>query len=96
MSKLQRIFENADYNVRSYSGRGMYGKTCLGVEIPNLGDFLSDLVEGLVGVEEDECLEVAASIRYLATDSMGQGMIVYFPRTPFDSEDSDEQVEDED
>jgi hypothetical protein len=51
----------------SYSGRGMYGKTCYG--IVSRGD------------SEEEIIEACArnGLRGARVDSMGKGVIVYYP-----------------
>jgi len=54
-----------------YSGRGMYGKTCLGI----------------VCDDDTECIELAAQygFRRAQTDSMGKQMIVYWPHIKADT-----------
>lgn len=70
VNKLDRINEIADEvggTVRSsYSGRGMYGKSCVGI----------------VCSDPNECLEVAGAhgIRGGVVDSMGLSFIVYWPK----------------
>lgn len=90
---LQEILEG-EFEVRSYSGRGMYGRECLGVDVGRgeLGELLAVVVEN---VEEDDRYEVAQVLRGMATDSMGLGMIVYFPGVPFFDDGSDDDEEDE-
>jgi len=71
-------------NVRSdYSGRGMYGGTCFGVDFDRESDSYKFLVSlALVMAEDDEewgdqhAMDLAEQA---VTDSMGRGMIVYFP-----------------
>ncbi len=44
MSDFQKLLKSMDLNVCSYSGRGMYGKVCLGVEVDGdetIGRFVS-------------------------------------------------------
>jgi len=47
---LQLLLEDTDYaeNMRSYSGRGMSGQTCLGVTGSSLGDFMSAVMGAFV------------------------------------------------
>lgn len=83
--KLQELLESAEVGFRSYSGRGMGGKECLGVTIRSphgLGEFISDVIQGLEFLGE-ETSDVADAFRTMVTDSMGLGMIVYFPDVPF-------------
>jgi hypothetical protein len=99
MHPLQQMLEESDIETQSYSGRGMYGKTCLGVSIDRggLGDFIARVIEATqsqVGGENIE--EIAESFRRMSTDSLGMGQIVYFPGVPYEGSESDEEDEDED
>jgi len=79
MHAIQEIFEMEGFKTRSYSGRGMYGESCLGVEIggdKELGRIISALI---LGVEDCSRDAVAAAVKNLRTDSMGPGTVVYFP-----------------
>ena len=63
-----------------YSGRGMYGETCLGFDGPRgagvtLGAAIMYTL-GVLGDDPDTALEMAAAG---TTDSMGLGTIYYFP-----------------
>mgnify|MGYP007100040836 FL=1 len=65
----------------NYSGRGMYGDTCVG--------FSGDVSEMLLGIAATQVLGIGEA-RILATkahtDSMGMGIIVYFPGVSLDGE----------
>lgn len=70
LEKLESIAEDVDGKLRyEYSGRGMYGKTCVGIVCDNANN----------------CLEVAGSygIRGGLVDSMGLNQIVYWPKYSF-------------
>jgi hypothetical protein len=71
----------------------MYGKTCLAVDLgedQTLGDFIADVIEGVAPVATGhELSEVAEAFRGMKTDSMGRGIVVYFPGVPYASEDSE-------
>lgn len=80
---LVEIFDNLGYSVfPDYSGRGMYGKICLGYEID------SDLLLESVADVTMELLEKGCSNKSITrlfkgskTDSMGRSsIIVYFPK----------------
>lgn len=64
---IETVAENNDWDFRpAYSGRGMYGNTCVGV----------------VGENAVEIIETVASetgARGAKTDNMGLDMIVYWP-----------------
>lgn len=90
MRNFQQILIDADYQVRSYSGRGMYGRECLGVMIEqysSLGNLFADLIEtASSGSDSDELQTVADSIRDFKQDSLGRDTIVYFPNIPWNSD----------
>lgn len=93
-SKLQEVLELSGIEgVRSYSGRRIYGKTCLGVETSDLGELFAAVLESVEG--DDDTREIQEAFRQMATDSMGRGTIVYFPGVPFvdDEEDEDHDCE---
>ncbi len=79
---FQTITETLDdmgIEYRSYSGRGMYGAECLGIDCDR-GDAASipaKLVLELMAADEREAAETVAMAR-IRTDSMGLGQIVYF------------------
>ena len=67
--------EGNGYTVRRYSGRGMFGKTCLGVVVPNVLD-ISDLYFHL-GWEH-----VDGPLPKLCYDNLGLDIIAYWPGVP--------------
>lgn len=93
---LQSIIENTDHadDVRSYEGRGMYGRSCLGVVIScSLGEFFADVMSA--SLETHQAAD-AESFRGMRTDSMGLGTVVYFPNVPFVGDDEDEDDNEDD
>lgn len=102
---MQDLIETAGYETRSYSGRGMYGKSCLAVEVDKqLGSFLADIIHELkncVQAEEDneevpnlpEFEAAEEAFRCMRSDSMGLGTVYYFPDVPYVSDEpEDEEV----
>jgi len=79
---LYAALKYGGFNVRSYSGRGMYGKSCVAVYVDDATDLLK------IGVTIGETY---ADLR-AATDSMGRGMVVYWPSQTWEDtyEDSDD------
>jgi hypothetical protein len=79
--------ENGDFKVRSYSGRGMYGKSCLAI----VGDCINPVEIGYLIYEWCESnAEVlhgeVPSLNHISnmhSDSMGLGTVYYWPRIPF-------------
>ena len=66
---LQERLDQAGINVRSYSGRGMYGKECLGAVVHSAEDVYA------------ECER--AEIKSACRDSMGLDVVVYWPSIPW-------------
>ena len=75
--------ENAGYEARSYSGRGMYGKTCLGVTLGPGQSVLEFAFDVLQETRPEEVSEVIDILRRPRQDSMGLGMILYWPDVPW-------------
>lgn len=101
--KLKELLEDAGYDVRSYSGRAMYGKECVGVDSRNSREnpfkmAMSVAVEVMNDVDSvttgDEAMEQAHStLQELADlrvcqDSMGLGIITYFPDVEWPEEEA--------
>ena len=79
--------EDAGYDTRSYSGRGMYGQYCLGISFDSYGS-PTDIVIDILSYDalNDKLAEALKGAR---TDSMGLGGVIYWPHIPYiDSEDS--------
>lgn len=78
-----------DESIRTdYSGRGMYGKQCVAFDLEAIADLFS-----LGGAVQAECgADVMADFAgRCRTDSMGMGMVAYFPGiTCEDGPDDDE------
>ena len=101
MSKhaLQVILERTDHadRVRSYSGRGMFGKECLGVTTHSQSELVADVMSAIIDHVMDEpdgdrdAGDAAEAFRNMRTDSMGRDTIVYFPNV---CHVKDEEVDD--
>jgi hypothetical protein len=74
--RLIEIIDATNHDARSYSGRGMFGKQCVGVTVD---DGVFEWIAG--AIEECEDVEEAAwLVRMVKTDDMGRGKILYWPR----------------
>lgn len=91
--ELQDIIEKMDVGVkvRSYSGRGMFGKTCLGVVVRR-GDELRFLVELGYAIKEAD----GVIPERMNQDSMGLDSIIYFPSVSYDDSSVDDDDDDDD
>lgn len=100
-SDLQGIVEDAGFETQSYSGRGMYGKKCLSFNLEsgeNEFDAFLSIAESIQSYVEsnDDGLELEDITSYFMgakLDSMGLGVVIYFPEIVW--EDSDTQDEDD-
>jgi hypothetical protein len=74
------LLENTSFSdsIRSYSGRGMSGELCLGVEIPR-GSLFELGYEMARAVYSGNVWADTSIVPAPHTDSMGYDMIVYWP-----------------
>jgi hypothetical protein len=73
------LLEEAGYNHRAYSGRGMFGEYCIGASTKSdAADMLSDILV-YCEITNEERVEVAGIFKNKRTDDLGMGTIVYFP-----------------
>lgn len=92
---IKEAFEDAGHEVRSYSGRAMYGKECLGVTCSNPIRAVLETVAYLVenqGDSEEVTEAIDALARDPRTDSMGMAAIVYFPNIAWEEEDEEDEA----
>lgn len=89
------ICQDLDLEVRSYSGRGMYGDRCVGIDCDNPFQAFSRITLALMEQGSDglEAVEHFTRDGAVTMDSMGLGSILYFPRLPWVG--SEENVEEE-
>lgn len=82
---LCEVAKSAGYETRWYSGRGMYGRNCVGIEVSDggaafqLGAKLAVEAQELLGEEEAMNFQSDLINLRVSTDAMGQDTIVYFP-----------------
>lgn len=75
---IESFCEDYGYSFYSdYSGRCMFGKTCVGIVCDDTNTALEELEDYL---RENECDYADSISSYASTDSMGLQMILYFPR----------------
>lgn len=77
---IREAIEAAGYTPRSYSGRAMYGRTCLGVVVPNPMKAVLDIAAQGVKVPPPK------------QDSMGLDFIIYWPDIPWSKEESEQSA----
>ena len=92
---LMNAIENAGYEPRSYSGRGMYGKECLGVTVDRETSVFQLAAQIITASDDPGAMADFLSDVRVAEDSMGMGTIVYFPRIDWIDRDADDEEEPE-
>lgn len=97
---LVEEFESLDYecSIRAdYSGRGMYGRRCVGITASNPVAAFADFVLRIMEFDQHELAAFALELlKESCTDSMGLDRILYFPGWEAeDSRDQDEEDDDE-
>lgn len=80
-------------DVRSYSGRGMNGKRCVGVDLDQPSDVGALFAECIRHAAEnpDDAEELADMAGSYSQDSMGKGVIIYWPNIAWEGGDDDEE-----
>jgi hypothetical protein len=91
-SYLQTVLEHAGIETRSYSGRAMYGAKCVACDQAELGEILSVLVRA-EGIDEDERDDLAHEAEGIRSDSMGLGVVYYWPKVAFVEEEDLEPLD---
>jgi hypothetical protein len=82
-SRLQAILEEAfGEQVRSYSGRGMYGRECLALDTDKeAGEVFVAVLEAIEG--EHDTTELQNAFQDMRSDQMGMGRIFYWPAVAY-------------
>lgn len=75
---LIEVLRECDYRPYSYSGRAMYGKSCVAVTVKNMSDALQLGVDLAFYLGRDKSKEIRPS-----HDSMGLDMVLYFRNIPW-------------
>ena len=85
--RLVEILEGAGAEVRSYSGRGMYGAQCVAFTVEAEQSLLGVVAEVVAANAETGLeFEIARLFKAAKIDSMGLGTIVYFPSVKWDDD----------
>lgn len=95
---ITRISEDCDITIHEdYSGRFMYGSTCLGLSFEgSAGSLFAAFIRELENAESSTVEEAAEMFEAMRSDNLGLGTIFYFPGWKFDeSEGEDEDSEDD-
>ena len=78
----QAIDNSMLVNCERYSGRGMYGKECPSAAF----DDFKDALELIADVASEDVEMARWMARNSRIDSLGQGLVIYWPRVPYSDE----------
>jgi hypothetical protein len=92
--RLWDILEDQFTLMPDYSGRGMYGRTCIAL-VGNTGDLLRFAAElAQIGDDTDTDTDAADMLQIMAdtvrTDSLGYDTVFYFPGITLEPEAADD------
>lgn len=74
------VESNENYTIyEGYSGRGMFGKTCLGVIISRGSSFMDFLIKLTRYLDEQGVDDVDYELEGASYDELGLDTVVYFP-----------------
>ena len=76
----QFVSENTQYSLyEGYSGRGMFGRKCLGVVVRSGDSFMTFLMELTKYFDEQGIEDMNCELEGVSYDDLGKDTIVYFP-----------------
>lgn len=96
--RIRELFDDAQYDIRSYSGRCMYGEHCLAVTTDSASEAATVILDVVQACAEngtvEDVLELVSRLRGSRTDSMGRSVVVYWPEIKMaDAEPEEEEYE---
>ena len=87
---MKRHFEEACFGMdvdllESYSGRGMMGRSCLGIACDGAGDLMSIAMQIVQLVAEEDCCDLTLDdleliLSDVREDGMGRRVVYYWPK----------------
>ena len=96
---IQYLIESLGFTAIAYSGKGMRGRQCLAVSLDGsqtLMSLFADLIEDLPNCSaakmEDTCSTISEALRSAKTDSLGLGVVIYFPGHDHSGSDLDVDI----
>lgn len=88
---LQEFLEENGYETRSYSGRAMFGKTCLAVTVSDPVIAAQNIGYG-IGVHSEQVEDELRSVKAIRWDQMGLQYILYWPYEKYTDSDTETEV----
>lgn len=101
IAALMKVAENAGYQLRAYSGRGMMGKMCPSIASSDPGMLvgykltgaLHESLDDVQAAFNEEGVNFMDMLGKARTDNLGYDTVYYFPSIPW--EDPDEEPNEE-
>lgn len=96
-SMVCELIREAGHEPRSYSGRVMYGRQCVGVTTDDPFALIGDMLQAVMdrGEADGELEMIRTLLKDTRTDSMGRSSIVYWPEVEWSSDAADNDEEEE-
>jgi len=85
------VLEDAGYEPYAYSGRGMYGKKCVAINVER-GQSIWEIAIQVFKENED----IAEQVGTPTEDDMGLGAVFYWPNLPYEGKSDNEEEDSED
>lgn len=74
------ISENEQYSLyENYSGRGMFGRTCLGVIVQRNDSFMDFIINLTRYLDDNDVDDIDFKLEGATYDNLGLDTVVYFP-----------------
>lgn len=82
MSQFQKFLHEIGYTPRAYTGRGMFGRECIGIVIPNAVVSAFDIGQQIQDSSSMDGYRIKGTVY---SDSFGMNEILYWPSEPYTS-----------
>jgi hypothetical protein len=92
---LEYISDDMKFEVRSYPGRGIYGKTCIGITGEDINLLTLGIALGIALVEyyRDHDDDIPHYVYNYITDSYGPWQVIYWPHMEYVDVSTKEDLE---
>lgn len=84
MAELRDLLRKAGYRFYTYSGRAMYGRRCLAVDLPKTVDLFQLALDLAEQLPADEAMP--DQVNSFSLDDMGRGIVVYWRHEKWQAE----------
>lgn len=92
---IDTLCSYTNYEIRPYSGRGMCGKSCVGICVENPIEAIVDIIEAIWSSSDEDgnngFLKFLNELREAKTDSLGMAYILYLPQMEWVESENEEE-----